>query len=165
MRIFFLNIKKCLYDVILWSSYVIIMPVNLFHVYSFFLDRGSWPEGSYELGSARPSVLPSFCPEVFLGLVHYFFLKLSMMLGAHVLCVTGSHFLKKIFFPQKWGKWAKKQGFLNLLEIFFINFFWIWSLKKVYNTYCILVQIPYLGKIWFLWYGPKCSRSIRLQYF
>ena len=41
----------------------------------------------------RPSVFPPFRPDVFWGLVHQFFLKLSMVLGTHVLlCVTGPDF-------------------------------------------------------------------------
>ena len=64
-----------------------------------------------------------------------FCLKLSMVLEAHVLlCVTGPDFLrvtgpdffKKIFLPQKWGKWAKngpKPGvFFNLLENLVVSF-------------------------------------------
>ena len=59
-------------------------------------------------------VCPSFRPDVFLGLAHQFFLKLSMV------------FWEKILLPQKWGKWAN----LNLLENLFINFFWISLLRK-----------------------------------
>ena len=37
---------------------------------------------------------------------------------------------------------------------------------KVCITYfCMLEQISYLGKFWFLRYGPKCSWPIRLQNF
>ena len=57
----------------------------------------------------RLSIFPSFRLEVFLGLVHNFFLKLSMVLGAHVLCVTGLDYFWKIFLPQKWEKWAKNK--------------------------------------------------------
>ena len=43
------------------------------------------------------SVHLSFRPEVFLGLTHYFFMKLSMVLENHVvLCVTAKC-LKKIY--------------------------------------------------------------------
>ena len=69
---------------------------------------------------------------------------------------------RKIFFAPKMGQ---KQGFLYLLENWVIEFFKIWSLEKFYNICCILAQIPYLGKIWFLRYGPKYSQPIRLQYF
>ena len=41
---------------------------------------------------------------------------------------------------------GQKQGFLTLLENLDINFFWIRSIKKLYNICYILAQIPYLGK-------------------
>ena len=105
-------------------------------------------------------ILPSFHPEVFSELIQ-FFLKLSMVLEAHVvLCMTAGFLEKKNFCPKN----GPKIDFLNLLENV-INFFWIWSIKKVYIKCCILAQIPYFGKIWFLRYGPKCSLSIRLQDF
>ena len=73
------------------------------------------------------------------------------------------------FFSQKMGKMGQKSDFLNLLENFVINFLWIWSLKKVYVVCCILAQIPYLGKIIFLAYGPvsrifKLIMSLELNY-
>ena len=44
------------------------------------------------------------------------------MLGANgLLCVTEPDFLKKIFFPKKWGKWAtcgQKLGFLKFIRKF-----------------------------------------------
>ena len=123
-------------------------------------------EGSYELWSVCPSVLPS---GSFLGIGSLFFSETQHVLRAHVLlCMTEPDYLKKIFMPKKWGKYAKngqKIGFSNLLENLVINFFWIWSIMKVYTVCCILAQIPYLGKIWFLRYGPKCSWPIRLQDF
>ena len=54
---------------------------------------------------------------------------------------------------------------MDLLENLVINFFWIWSIKKVHIICCILAPIPYLGKIWFLRYWLKCFWSIRLQDF
>ena len=75
-------------------------------------------------------------------------------------CAWQLDFLERIFFAQKMGQ---NQGFLDLLENLVINFFWIWFIKKFYNICCILAQIPYLGKIWFLRYGPKCSWPVRLQ--
>ena len=99
--------------------------------------------------------LPFFGPSV---VSHQFFLKLRMVLGSHILlCMTELDFFKKIFQPQKLGKWAKNRVFLNLLENLVINFFSVWSKKKLYNICCTLAQITYLGKILFLRYGPKCS--------
>ena len=87
------------------------------------------------------------------------------VMGPFLLCVTGPDFFKKNLFVPKMGKVGQKQGFLNLLENVAITFFWIWSMKKFYNVCCILAQSPYLGKIYFLRYEPKCSWPIRLQYF
>ena len=104
-----------------------------------------------------------------MGLAHYFFLKLSVVLGAHVLLHVTAIFFEKNLVAQKMGqmgqKWAKKLGFLNLLENLVINFFGIWYIMKDFTIFCILAQIPYYGKICFLRYGPKCSWSIRLQDF
>ena len=66
--------------------------------------------------SFHPSVLSSFHPSVlsgsFLGIGSLvFFLKLSVVLGAHMpLCVTARFFLKT-FFAQKLGKWGKNRVF------------------------------------------------------
>ena len=62
-----------------------------------------WPEGSYGL-AAHPFVLLSFFPSVrkfSWDWLISFFLKLSMVLGVHVLCMVEPDFLKKIFLPQK----------------------------------------------------------------
>ena len=60
---------------------------------------------------------------------------------------------------------GQKQGFLNLLGNWVIIFFWIRSIKKFYKICCILAQIQYLEKLWFLRYGPKCSRPINCSIF
>ena len=63
--------------------------------------------------------------------------------------------------PPKWPS----LGFLNVWENLIINFFSIWSIMKVYINCCMLEQILYLGKFWFLRYDPKCSWPIRLLIF
>ena len=79
------------------QNLLFLKPSRILH----FLDNRSWPEGSYELGSVRPSTLPTSSGS-FLGIGSLvFFLKLSMVLGPHVfLCVAEPDFLKKIFFPK-----------------------------------------------------------------
>ena len=76
-------------------------------------------------------------------------------------CVWQSQiFEKKNFCHKNWEnrpKMGQKHGFLNLLENFVINFYWICSIMKVYIC-CIPAQIPYLGKNFFLRYWPKCSQ-------
>ena len=55
-----------------------------------------------------------------------------------------------------WSEIAKKNGawagtamrFLNLLIRLAVEFFWIYSIKKVYSICYIPSQIQYLGKIW-----------------
>ena len=77
---------------------------------------------------------------------------------------------KKRFTPKK-GKIGQAQGSLNVQEssVFFLVLYFFISV--VYNEslyYCNsfkLEQISYLGKFWFLRYGPKCSWPIRLQDF
>ena len=110
------------------------------------------------------SVLPSFCPSrYFLWIVSLNFSKFYH--GArnpYEIVRDRARFSRKIFFDPKMGQ---KQCFLNLLENWVINFSRTWSIKKFYNICCILVQILYLWKFWFLRYGPKCTWQIRLQYF
>ena len=69
------------------------------------------------------------------------------------------------------GKISQAQGSLNVQEslvffsvlYFFINLVYNGSLY--YCNCCMLEQISYLGKFWFLRYGPKCSWPIRLRHF
>ena len=73
-------------------------------------DPRSWLEGSYELGSVRPSVR-KFSWDWLIS----FFLKLGMVLEAHlVLCVTEPDFLKNIFFPKS----GPEIGFFELIGKF-----------------------------------------------
>ena len=135
------------------------------------LDPRLWVEGSYELGSVllsfRPSVLLS---GSFLGIDSLIFSETQHgVRGPCVVVHDRVGFVKKNFFCPKNGenglKTGQKWGFLDLLKNLVINFFWIWSIKKVHIICCSLALIPYLGKIWFLRYGPKWSRPIRLQDF
>ena len=50
-----------------------------------------------------------------------------------------------------------------LSSLFFINL--VYNESLYYCNCCMLEQISYLGKFWFLRYGPKCSWPIRLQDF
>ena len=73
-----------------------------------------------------------------------------MVLGAHVvLCMTEGSFRKVQFF--------------FLVLYFFISV--VYNESFYYCNSCMLEQISYLGKFWFLRYGPKCSWPIRLQDF
>ena len=111
----------------------------------------------------RPSVFPS---GSFLGIGSLVFSETQHGVRGPCLVVRDrARFFRKNLFAPKMGKMGQKQGFLNLLENWVINFFWIWSIKEFYNICCILAQMSYLGKFWFLRYGPKCFRPIRLQYF
>ena len=135
-----------------------------YHELKLFWTPRQQPEGSYKIGSAHLS----FCPSVhlsgrFLWIVSLTFSKFwHGARNPYEVVLDRAGFSRKIYFLPKMDQ---KQGFLNLLENFVLNFFWIWSIKKFYNICCILAQIPYLGKFWFLRYGPKCSRPIRLHYF
>ena len=105
-----------------------------------------------------------------------FFWELNMVLGAHVvLCIIEPDLLKK-YFTSIIRKIGQAEGSLNVQEssafVFFLFFlFFIFFISVVYNeslyycNSCMLEQISYLGKFWFLRYGPKCSWPIRLQDF
>ena len=67
-----------------------------------------YPHYATLLNWATPVFLePRSWSEVFWEFTHWFFLKLSMVLGAHMVLPVAD-FLKKIFLPKKCGKWAKK---------------------------------------------------------
>ena len=109
--------------------------------------------------SFHPSVLLS---ETFLGIGSLVCSETRMALEAHlVLCVTAGIFEKK-HLPPKCRRWVKNKVFEFIGKIFHCFFFWLWSIKKVYTIYCIIAQIPYLEKIWFLRYGPKSSQPITI---
>ena len=108
--------------------------------------------------SVRPFFSLSRC---FLGIVLLIFSKFwhGARIPCQVMCDRAG-FSRKIFFAPKMGQ---NQGFFNLLENLVINFYWIWSIMKIYILCCVPAQIPFLGKFLFLRYGPKCSQPIRLQ--
>ena len=98
-----------------------------------------------------------------------FFRELNVVLGTHVvLCMTARFFEKNVL-PSKRGKLArlrvlwvlKKVQFFFLVLYFFISL--VYNESLYYCNSCMLEQISYLGKFWFLRYGPKCSWPIRLQ--
>ena len=57
----------------------------------------------------------------------------------------------------------RKVQFFSQFFIFFINL--VYNESLYYCNSCMLEQISYLGKFWFLRYSPKCSWPIRLQDF
>ena len=132
-----------------------------------FLDPQWQPEGSYKLGSLRPSI----CLGIFFELYHCFFLNFGMVLKTHMrLYVIGPDFLGFFFFvlffffTPKIGKNGPKTRFFEFIEKFGHQFL----LNLFYNENIICrvpAQIPYLGKFLFLGYGPKCSQPIRLHNF
>ena len=95
-----------------------------------------------------------------------------MVLGAHVmLCLTEPDFLKIMLCSQN-GENRPSPGFFEYIEKFgFFSQFFIFFINLAYNeslyccNSCMLEQISYLGKFWFLRYYPKCSWPIRLQNF
>ena len=53
-----------------------------------------------------------------------------------------------------------KFNFFSQFFIFFLNL--VYNESLWYCNCCMLEQISYLGKFWFLMYGPKCSWPIKL---
>ena len=80
-----------------------------------------------------------------------------------ILCMTEQDILKKRFMLGV--KIGQREAFLNLKKNLVINFHWSCSIMKIYIICYVPAQIPYLGKILFLRYRPKCSQPIRLQDF
>ena len=113
-------------------------------------------------------VCPSFCSEVFMELALQFFSGTQH--GVRGPC--GVVYDRKKCFTPKMGKIGQTQGSLNVQEslVFFSQFF-TFFINLVYNeslqycNCCMLLQISYLGKFWFLRYGPKFSWPIRITGF
>ena len=120
-----------------------------------YLDPQLWPEGSYELGSVLSSFLPSVRKFSWDWLISFF--GNSAWCWRPMCCVWQPDFKKNC---SKNGGNGPKIGFIGKCS----HFFWIWLIKKA-DICCILARIPYFGKIWFLRYGPKCSRLILLKDF
>ena len=83
-------------------------------------------------------------------------------------CPFGVVYYKARFCPQN-GENRPSPGFFEKVQFFFsVLYFFI---NLVYNEIlyycnsCMLEEISYLGKSWFLIYGPKCSWPIILQDF
>ena len=100
-----------------------------------------------------------------------FFRELKMVLGTHVvLCMTEPDFLKKMFYPQN-GENRPSPGFFECIgkfSFFSVLYFFIslvYNESLYYCNCCMLEQISYSWKFWFLKYGSKCSWPIRLQDF
>ena len=74
---------------------------------------------------------------------------------------------KKVFYPQN-GENRPSPGFFECIgkfSFFSVLYFFIslvYNESLYYCNCCMLEQISYLGKFWFLRYGPKCSWPIRL---
>ena len=86
----------------------------------FLLDSQPLPEGSYEFGFVRPSVLLS----CFLGIGSLDFSETQHGVRYSYSVVRDrAAYLGKYSLPQKWGKCTKNSEFLNLLENLVINFF------------------------------------------
>ena len=85
-------------------------------------------------------------------------------------CAWQPDFLKITFCPKN-GENRPSLGFSECTGKFFFFSILYFFLNLVYNeslwyyNCCMLEQISYLGKFWFVRYGPKSSWAIRLQDF
>ena len=100
------------------------------YIQNLFFDPRLWPEGSCELGFVR-----------FLGIGSLVFSETQH--GVRDLCGAVSD---RAWFCLQNVENGPKIRFLKLLQNLVIDIFWIWSIKKVYITCCLLVQIRYLEK-------------------
>ena len=84
---------------------------------------------------------------------------------------TGKFFQSRVL-PPKWEKYAKSRLlWMQVFECKFFSQFFIFFPNLVYNeslyycNCCMLEHISYLGKFWFVRYGPKWSWPIRFRDF
>ena len=132
--------------------------------HSSLLDPRPWPEGSYDIGlSVRTSIR---LPGSFLGIWSLVFSNVwhdDRRLCGVVRDKAG--FLYKILIAPKIGKMGQKWDFFLISKNFVISFGWKWSKMKDHIVIGFLAQTPCLPKFWFLGYGLKSCRPIRLQDF
>ena len=96
-------------------------------------------------------VCPPFCLEVFLELA---FLKQANFFKVVFCPPNGKNMLSPGFFECK---------FFSQFFIFFPNL--VYNESLYYCNCCMLEHISYLGKFWFVRYGPKWSWPIRFRDF
>ena len=113
-------------------------------------------------------VCPFFCLKIFLELFRYFFSETLHDIKNPCGVVHDSLiflFFDDSFTP-KMGKMGQQNEpdrvFWMYRKIQLLIFWWILSIMKVYINCCILEQISYFAKIWFLRHRPECSRPIIL---
>ena len=93
-----------------------------------------------------------------------FFQELNVVRGP---CGVVYNRKKKVLSPQN-GENRPSPGFFECIgkfSFFSVLYFFIslvYNESLYYCNCCMLEQISYLGKFWFLRYGPKCSWPIRL---
>ena len=117
-------------------STLILHATVAFQQCQIFFGPGGSRKGPVKLGSVRPfvhpSIFPSFCLGVFLGLYHYFFSRFWHCARNPCEVVPDSQiFHKKFFVPKNGPKMGQKQGFLNYLKNLVINFPFICSVIKI----------------------------------
>ena len=80
-----------------------------------------------------------------------------------------TRFFWKTSFSQTPGKWVKKEPKIDFLNLFkkktVFNFYWIWSIMKIYIIWCVSANNLSSVKILLLRYWARCFLPIRLQYF
>ena len=108
-------------------------------------------------------ILPSCCLcRCFLGIGSLDFSEFGHDVRNPYEVVHDSQIFLKNTLPPKVGKIDQKQGFFNLKKHSVIDFHLICSVMKIYIICCVPAQIVYLGKMFFLKYRPKWSKSNRL---
>ena len=91
--------------------------------------------------------------------------------GPYGVVYDRARFFEKNVLPPKWEKLSKPRvlWMYRKVQFFFLVLYFLISVVYNESLYdcnsCMLEQILYLGKFWFLRYGPKCSWPIRLQHF
>ena len=106
----------------------------------------------------------AFLSRSFLGIGLVFSETLHSVRGPCGVVHDRAGFFGGRFLALELEKMGQKWFFLNLLVNLVMAFFQNLIYKE--SLYCcFLVQIPYLGKIWFLRYWPKCSSTNQIAEF
>ena len=139
------------------SSWSVSLNASLLQLY--LLDPKWLPEGPMKWGQ---SILCFCLSDCFLGIGLFFseFWHGAKNSYENVRDI----FWKNSFCPKDW-KNGPKVGFFELKEKFTYQFLSKFVNNEISIICCVPAQIPYLGKIFFLIYQPKCSQPVRLQDF
>ena len=116
----------------------------------FFLDPRPWPEGSYNIGSVRPSVR-KFSQNWLMSVF-----ETQHGVRGPYLVMCDSRIL--------WSEMAQKHGLWTFQDNHVFSFVWNLCKMRVLTVHQHFAKTACLGKIWFSSYSQNGSQPMRFKY-